>query len=41
MKIDEQRFYVSLDYPFIGASPDGIIHCESKLHSGIDFDTFM
>ena len=23
-----QRFYVSLDYPFIGASPDGIIHCE-------------
>ena len=29
VKIDEQGwFYVSLDYPFIGASPDGIIHCE-------------
>ena len=28
MKMDEQRFYVSLDYPFVGASPDGIVHCE-------------
>ena len=28
MKIHEQGFYVSLDYPFIGASPDGVIHCE-------------
>ena len=27
-KTDEQGFFVSLDYPFIGASPDGIIHCE-------------
>ena len=26
--MDEQRFYVSLDYPFVGASPDGIVHCE-------------
>ena len=28
MKIDEQGFYVSLDYPFTGASPDSFIHCE-------------
>ena len=28
IKIDEHEFYVSLDYPFIGASPDDIIHCE-------------
>ena len=28
MKIDEQGFFVSLDCPFIGASPDGIVHCE-------------
>ena len=28
MKIDEQGLFVSLDYTFIGASPDGIIHCE-------------
>ena len=28
MKIVEQGFFVSLDYPFIGASPDGIIHSE-------------
>ena len=27
-KIDEQGFYVLLDYPFIGANPNGIIHCE-------------
>ena len=28
MKIDEQGFYVLLDCPFIGTSPDGIIHSE-------------
>ena len=28
MKIDEQGFFVSLDYHFIGASPDGIVHFE-------------
>ena len=26
--MDEQRFYVSLDYPFVGASPGGIVHRE-------------
>ena len=28
MKVDKQRFYVSLDELFFGASPDGIIHCD-------------
>ena len=28
MKTHEQGFYVSLDYPFNGASPDGVTHCE-------------
>ena len=30
MKIDQQMFFVSLDYLFIGASPDGIIYCQCK-----------
>ena len=36
MRLDEQGFYVSLDYPFIGASPDGIIHCECHALQLID-----
>lgn len=28
MKIHEQGFYVSLDYPFIGDNPDGVTYCE-------------
>ena len=26
MKIHEQGFFVSLDYPFLGVNPDGIIY---------------
>lgn len=24
----EPRFYIDLEYPFMGASPNGLVHCE-------------
>ena len=27
LQVNEKGFFISVDYPFIGASPDGIIQC--------------